>query len=68
MTLDLENIYTYHAPKEGQAEKYVSIRDKAKELAILVDSLCPNSRERSIALTHIETAVMWAIESIARNE
>jgi hypothetical protein len=65
--LDLDNIYTYHAPKEGQNEKYLAIRNKAKELAEIIAALCPDSRERSVAFTNIETAVMWANAGIARN-
>jgi hypothetical protein len=67
MKLDLENIYKYHSPKQGQAEKYSDIRAKAKELAELIELECPDSRERSIAFTNIETAVMWANAAIARN-
>jgi len=67
MKLDLENIYKYHAPKAGQAEKYENIRAKAKELAHLIELACPDSRERSIAFTELETAVMWANAAIARN-
>ncbi|RPI88750.1 MAG: hypothetical protein EHM41_00305 [Chloroflexi bacterium] len=66
--LDLENIYKYHAPKNDQQERYVALRDKAKELARLIEANCPESRERSIAFTEIESAVMWANASIARNE
>ena len=65
--LDLDNIYMYHAPKEGQAEKYVKIREMAKELAQLIESECPDSREKSVAFTNLETATMWANAAIARN-
>lgn len=68
MPLDLDNIYKYHAPKEGQSEKYEAIRNKAKELALLIDSMCPDSRERSSSFTNLEQVVMWANASIARNE
>lgn len=67
MALDLDNIYKYHAPKDGQPEKYVAIREKAKELAELMSELCPESRELSVALTNLETATFWANASIARN-
>lgn len=67
MNNDLENIYKYHAPREGQAEKYEAIRNKAKELALLIDELCPPSRERSVAHTNLEQVSMWANASIARN-
>lgn len=68
MTYDLENNFVYHAPKEGQQEKYEAIRSKAKELAQLILVACPDSRERSVALTELETAMFWANASIARNE
>lgn len=63
----LENNFTYHAPKEGQPEKYTAIREKAKELAYMIDELCPKSREQSVAITQLETAVFWANAAIARN-
>jgi len=66
--MNIENNYTYHAPKEGQLKKYEAIREKAKELALLIEDVCPTSREKSLAFTNIEQAVMWANASIARNE
>lgn len=63
----IENNFKYHSPKEGQPEKYTAIREKAKELAYLIEETCPPSREKSIAITELETAVMWANASIARN-
>lgn len=65
---DFENRFTYHKPKEGQPEKYEALREKAKELAYLIDELCPKSREQALALTNLEQAVFWANASIARNE
>ena len=64
----IENVFTYHTPKEGQPEKYELLRAKAKELAYLIDELCPNSREKSLAMTKLEESSMWANASIARNE
>lgn len=64
----LANNFIYHAPKPGQNERYEAIRAKAKELAELLTASCPPSRELSVALTELETAVMWANASIARNE
>lgn len=66
--MDLNKNFTYHPPKEGQPEKYAKIRAIAHEYAELVQSLCPPSRELSLALTKIEESVMWANASIARND
>lgn len=63
----IENAFTYHAPKEGQPEKYQAIREKAKELAYLIKKLVPDSREQSLAMTKLEECSMWANAGIARN-
>ncbi|WP_127488470.1 Acb2/Tad1 domain-containing protein [Paenibacillus ehimensis] len=68
MNPQIENNFKYHSPKPGQPEKYTTIREKAKELAVLIDETTPKSREQSLALTKLEEAVMWANASIARNE
>ena len=64
----IENNFTYHAPKDGQADRYTRIRAKAKEFAELIAEECPMSRETSLALTKLEESVMWANAAIARNE
>jgi len=64
----IEKAVTYHPPKADQPERYVKIRDKAKELAFVIDECVPDSREKSVAFTELESAVMWANAGIARNE
>jgi len=66
--IDLETRFTYHAPKERQAERYEELRLFGRRFAAHIMSECPESRERSLAITKIEEAVMWANASIARNE
>lgn len=67
---NIESNFTYHAPNYelGQPEKYETIRAKAKAFAELLTTLCPPSRELSVALTELETSVFWANAAIARNE
>jgi hypothetical protein len=65
---DINNRFTYHPPKNDQAERYEQIRSVAKELATLYYETVPHSRERSTALTWLEGSVMWANAGIARNE
>jgi len=66
--LELDKRFTYHPPKEDQAERYGLIRKEAHDLADTIDIYCPESREKSLAITKLEEAVMWANASIARNE
>ena len=66
--VDINKRFTYHAPKEDQPERYVYLRNQAKNLAIDILRNCPDSRERSLALTKLEECIFWANASIARNE
>lgn len=68
MNPNIENNFSYHAPQPGQPEKYQMIREKAKELAYLLDDLVPAGRERSISMTHLETVVFFANAGIARSD
>ena len=60
--------FTYHQIKSGQPEIYGELRGAAKDFAYLIDKHCPNSREKSLAMTKLEEAVMWANAAIAREE
>lgn len=64
----LENSFTYHAPKGDQQERYVLLRDSAKKLGELILATVPESREKSLAFTKLEEVVMWANKAIACNE
>lgn len=63
----IDNNFTYHPPIKDQAENYIRLREQAKELAYSINSICPESREKSLALTKLEESIMWANASIARN-
>lgn len=65
---EIDARFTYHCPTDEQAKKYTSIRSRARAFAELIDVSCPDSREKSLAITKLEEAVMWANASIARRE
>lgn len=63
----IANIFTYHPPFGDQPHRYQEIRLHARNLAERINSCCPESREKSLALTNLQQAVMWANASIAIN-
>lgn len=67
MNAKIENNFTYHAPKAGQPEIYEALRSKAKELAYVIETMVPDGREKSLAMTKLEEASMWANAGVARN-
>lgn len=65
----IEHNLTNHPPTSDQVVgKFESIRAAAIGLGHMVAELCPDSREKSLALTKLEETVMWAVASIARNQ
>lgn len=64
----IANTFTYHRPFGNQPLRYEEIRNVAKQLAFTIQEACPESREKSLALTNLQQAVMWANASIAINE
>lgn len=64
----IERTFTYNPPKDDQAPRYVAIRATAKAFAEQLAQQVPESRELSLALTHLEQVVMFANAGIARNE
>ena len=58
--MDIENIFTYHKPFGTQPERYEHLRAEAKTLARAIMLHCPDSREKSLALTNLQQAIMWA--------
>jgi len=66
--MSIGNNFKYHPPTPEQAARYVLLRNCAKELALVLDRECPESREKSLAMTKLEECVMWSNASIARNE
>lgn len=60
--------FVYHPPKEDQPARYETIREIAHQFASDIVETTPESREQSLALTHLEEVVFWANAAIARNE
>lgn len=65
---EIQTRFTYHPPRDEMVGKFGKIRAEAKQLAESINFLCPDSREKSLAITKIEEAVMWANAAIARRE
>ena len=65
---ELKTRFTYHRPQGTQPERYQHLRDAAHTLAQIIVTITPDSREQSLALTHLEEVCFWANAAIARRE
>ena len=64
---DLDNRFTFHPATENTGPKFSAVREDCLVLARTLNILCPDSRELSLAITHLEEVMYWANASIARN-
>jgi len=64
----IKNQFTYHSPKASQIPKYVQLREKGCELALLINELCPPSDMKHEAVKKVREAIMWANAAIACEE
>lgn len=62
----IEHEFTNHAPIDPRiVECFEALREQAKALAHSIIDLVPDGRERSVALTNLRHALMWAVGGIA---
>ncbi len=66
--MEFDKMFTAYTLTEKDREICEEIRKTAKAFSELINKKCPSSRERSLAFTKIEEAVMWANASIGRNK
>ena len=66
--MDLQKRFAYHKPpNERVAKVHELIRGHMGETANAVLAHTPECRERSLAITKLEEAMMWANAAVARN-
>lgn len=64
-TDQINEMFTYHAPKGDQPERYERIRAKAKEFAHVIVGATPRSADQSASLRKLRECVMTANAAIA---
>lgn len=69
MNAAIEHNFKYHPPVGNAVAAHAAVRAKAKELASLIDVSLPADagREKALAITKCEEAMMWACAGIARH-
>ena len=67
-TQELKNRFKYHEANPTKVQKMENLRKNFLALAELIDAMCPEGREKSLAITNLEQAQFWANASIARSE
>ena len=63
---DLKHRFSAHEVDEVGVNAMAVVRDAARLLALLINDVAPDGREKSLAITKLEEAVFWANAGIAR--
>lgn len=63
----IEAAHVFHYMNDDQKQRAEEIRQKSKELAMLIATNVKECREQSIALTDLERVQFHAVSGIARN-
>lgn len=63
---DINSRFGFHKPDAEGVKKMSDIRKKVRELAFLIQDLCPESREKATALTQLSFVMMSANSAIVQ--
>lgn len=64
----MKKTFAYHKPSQEGLDKITQLREAYSSLHDLIEATAPYTRERSVALTELETSAMWAIKSVVIND
>lgn len=65
---EIKKTYAYHKPSETGLRKIAKLRQLFSMVHDQIEELVPQSREKSVAFTNLETAAMWAIKAVVCND
>ena len=65
--VEIDNRFSHHTPDEEGVAKMEAIREKVRELAYLIEHVCPNTREKATALTQLSFVMMSANSAIVQS-
>lgn len=60
--------FAYHAPSEEGLRRITRLREAYSNLLDVIQEEAHPSREKSIAITELETSAMWAVKAVVYND
>jgi hypothetical protein len=66
--MPIDKPYAYHKPSAKGLYQINQLREAFSEMEKLIQEVCPESRQRAVAITNLETTAMWAIKAVVFND
>lgn len=66
--MPIDKPFAYHKPSDDGLAKITNLREQFSKIKESIEINCPPSRERSVAITELETSAMWAIKAVVFND
>lgn len=64
---DIKNRFAFHpATTDEKRDAHSSVRQACRRAADHINQTCPDGREKALALTALEEAMMWGNAALAR--
>lgn len=64
---NLDERFKHHPPTSLTVQNaHEALRDASRTMAEVIESICPDGREKALALTKTEEAMFWANAAVAR--
>lgn len=66
--MPIDKPYAYHKPTDNGLAKINKLREMYSEMERTINEVCPASRQKSVAITELETSAMRAIKAVVFND
>jgi hypothetical protein len=64
----IDKPFAYHHPSVDGLQRITALREAFSVVKAAIEAQCPESRQRSVAITELETSAMWAIKAVVFND
>jgi hypothetical protein len=66
--MPIDKPFAYHKPSTDGFARITALREAFSTVKLAIETQCPESRQRSVAITELETSAMWAIKAVVFND